>query len=169
MLCLDLEKVGQVLPFWRLLCPRGQGGNADFSLEAWQPSEVGGPLLARLCQKRFPGSGRSLPVAPWPQARRTSAPTPTHGTNLSIYNPLETLGHQGVGGRAQLRPAGSGRTALGNPETEGKAGSRAGTRRRHRAAGCRLRLQAGVGLDNKSPARSPAGSEKGPCSLTGAL
>lgn len=42
-------------------------------------------------------------------------------------------------------------------------------RSRPRAARCLLGLQAGAGLDNKSPAGSPAGSEKGPCSLTGAF
>lgn len=62
------------------------------------------------------------------------------------------VGLQGVGGRTQLQPVGGQGTAPGNPEAEGKAGSRVGqaSRGKQSALGL-LGLQAAVAQDDNSP------------------
>jgi hypothetical protein len=138
-------------------------------LKVWQQSEVGGPLYARLCQERFPGSGRSQPVEPWPKfATQVPLPQHTKQTHLQSFR-NQFVGHQGVGGRAQLRPVGVREQPQGIQRLRVKRAAESAQASRRKAVRARLGLQAGVGLDNKSPTRSPAGSEKGPCYLTSAL
>lgn len=126
MLCLDLEKVGQVSPSWRLLCPWGREA---MRTSAWK---FGSSRLAvrslRVCARSaflVVAEASQLRLGP-KFAAPMPLPQPTEQTHLQPFR-NQFLRHPG--GRAQLRPAGSGRTAPGNPEAEGKAGSRAGSPR----------------------------------------
>lgn len=92
----------------------------------------------------------------------------TEQTHIQFFR-NQFVRHQGVGGRAQLRLVGVREQPQGIERLRVKRAAESVQASRRKAVRARLGLQAGVGLDAKSPIRSPTGSEKGPCSLTSAL